>query len=99
MLEQFYFQLYETEMIGGEVKRAVHFLEKASKGKGFYSQIALLLLDSIITNGEPEDAEQKIMGIEGDEREKKAIFLRFLYSCNRYDVSLPRYDSKRCKDR
>lgn len=99
MLEQTYFQMFETEMIGGEVKRAEHFLERAAKGKGFYSLVSAVLLDALKNKSEPEEIRQKIMDIEGDEGEKLAIYLRFLYSVNRYDVSYPRFDSKRCNDR
>jgi hypothetical protein len=99
MLEQAYFQMYETEMIGGEIKRAVHFLERASKGKGFYSQVSQVFLDALKNHTEPEEVKQKVMDIQGDEEEKLAIYLRFLYSVNRYDVSYPKYDSKRCDDR
>lgn len=99
MLEQAYFQMFETEMIGGEIARAEHFLERASRGKGFYSEVSLVLLDALRNRVEPEDIRQKIMDIEGDEGEKLAIYLRFLYSVNRYDVSYPRFDSKRCNDR
>ncbi len=99
MLEQAYFQMYETEMIGGEVGRAFHFLERASKGKGFYSKISLVLLEALKNKSEPEEIEQNIMSIEGEEGEKKAIYLRFLYSVNRYDVAFPKYDSKRCNDK
>ncbi|MEM0133823.1 MAG: hypothetical protein QXU18_01140 [Thermoplasmatales archaeon] len=99
MLEQAYFQMYETEMIGGEVKRAAHFLEKASKGKGFYSQVSKVLLEALRNKTEPEEIKQKIMDIDGEEKEKLAIYIRFLYSINRYDVSFPKYDSKRCNDR
>lgn len=91
--------MYETEMIGGEVRRAVYFLERTSKGKGFYSEIARVFLKALKNKTEPEEIEGSVMSIEGDEMEKKAIFLRFLYSVNRYDVSLPSYDSKRCDDR
>ncbi|MCL6003138.1 MAG: hypothetical protein M0Z77_09345 [Thermoplasmatales archaeon] len=99
MLEQAYFQMYETEMIGGEVGRAVHFLERASKGKGFYSQVSSVLLDAIEKRTEPEEIKQKIMEIDGDEKEKLSIYMRFLYSVNRYDVAFPKYDSKRCNDK
>jgi hypothetical protein len=99
MLEDAYFQMYETEMIAGEVKRAEHFLERASKGKGFYSQVSQVLLDALKNNVEPEKIKQKIMEIDGDEREKLAIYFRFLYSMNRYDVAYPKFDSKRCNDR
>lgn len=99
MLEQAYFQMYETEMIGGEVARAVHFLERASKGKGFYSVVSQLFLEALKNHTEPELIKGKFMSIEGDEREKLAIYLRFLYSVNRYDVAYPKYDSKRCDDR
>ncbi len=99
MLADAYFQMYEVEMIGGEVKRAKHFLERATKGKGFYSLVSKVLLDALLNRTEPEEIKQKIMEIEGDEREKLAIYLRFLYSVNRYDVSYPKYDSKRCNDR
>ncbi|MGC8561674.1 MAG: hypothetical protein ACP5UZ_00095 [Thermoplasmata archaeon] len=99
MLEQAYFQMYETEMIGGEVNRAAHFLERASKGKGFYSQVSKILLEALKNHTEPEEVKQKIMEIEGDNGEKLAIYLRFLYSVNRYDVAFPKYDSKRCKDK
>lgn len=85
-------------MISGEVKRAVHFLEKSSKGTGFYSEIAKILLDSIKNHKEPEMTEDSIMQIPGDEMIKKAIFLRFIYSYNRYDVNYPSYDAKRCND-
>ena len=91
--------MYEMEMIGGEVGRAFHFLERASKGKGFYSEISLVLLEALKNKSEPEEIEQKIMSIEGEEGEKKAIYLRLLYSVNRYDVAFPRYDSKRCNDK
>jgi hypothetical protein len=99
MLEQAYFQMYETEMIGGEVKRAEHFLERASKGKGFYSQVSKILLEALKNHTEPEEIKQKIMEIDGDSGEKTAIYLRFLYSVNRYDVAFPKYDSKRCRDK
>ncbi len=91
--------MYETEMIGGEVGRAVHFLERASKGKGFYSQVSSVLLDAIEKRTEPEEIKQKIMEIDGDEKEKLSIYMRFLYSVNRYDVAFPKYDSKRCNDK
>lgn len=91
--------MFETEMISGEVARATHFLERASEGSGFYSQISLVLLEALKKHTEPEEIEQKIMSVEGDEGEKKAIYFRFLYSVNRYDVSYPKYDSKRCDDR
>ncbi len=98
MLEEYYFNVYETEMISGEVKRAVHFLEKSSMGKGFYSEVSRALLDAIKNHKEPESVEDQIMKIEGDENIKKAIFLRFIYSYNRYDVNYPAYDAKRCND-
>jgi hypothetical protein len=99
MLEQFYFQLYETEMTGGEVGRAIHFLERASEGKGFYSQVANIIIGSLKEHLEPEEIKDRIMNVEGEEKEKEAIFFRFLYSYNRYDIYLPKYDSKRCDDR
>ncbi len=98
MLEEFYFNLYETEMISGEVKRAVHFLEKCSKGKGFYSDISKIILKAIINHQEPELVEDDIMKVPGDNSIKRAILLRFIYSYNRYDVNYPQYDSKRCND-
>jgi hypothetical protein len=99
MLEDAYFQMYETEMIAGEVKRAEHFLERASKGKGFYSLVSRVLLDALKNRVEPEEIKQKLMEIEGDSAEKLAIYQRFLYSINRYDVAYPKFDSKRCNDR
>ncbi len=91
--------MYETEMIGGEVARAVHFLERASKGKGFYSEISKILLNAVRQHKEPEAVKDEILKVEGDQKEKLAIYLRFLYSINRYDVAYPKYDSKRCDDR
>ncbi len=99
MLERAYFQMFETEMIGGEVKRALHFLERAAEGKGFYSRVSAVLLEALKNKAEPEEIKKKIMDVEGDEGEKLAIYIRFLYSVNRYDVSYPRFDSKRCNDR
>lgn len=98
MFEELYFQMYEIEMISGEIRRARHFLESASKGEGFYSQVAAILIEALDRHMEPEDVEESIMKLEGDENEKKAIYFRFLYSFNRYDVNLPFYDSKRCGD-
>jgi hypothetical protein len=98
MMEDLYFRLYEIEMISGEVKRGIHFLEKASKGNGFYSKISSILLDSIKNHRPPELAEDEIMKVEGDEGEKRAIYFRYLYSYNRYDIDFPKYDAKRCDD-
>ncbi|MGC8645484.1 MAG: hypothetical protein ACP5UO_04360 [Thermoplasmata archaeon] len=99
MLEELYFQMYEIEMLGGEVKRAIHFLEKAAKGRGFYADASKIFLESLKNHKEPEEIEVDIMKLEGDEGEKKAMYLRYLYSYNRYDVDYPKYDSKRCDDR
>jgi len=86
-------------MTGGEIRRAVHFLKKTAKGKGFYSQLANIIIDALVEHTEPEKVKGRIMNVEGDEKEKEAIFFRFLYSYNRYDISFPEYDSKRCDDR
>jgi hypothetical protein len=99
MLEEAYFMMYETEMLGGEVARAVHFLERSARGKGFYAEISKILLDSLKNHREPEDIEGEIMKLEGDDSEKRAIYLRFLYSYNRYDINYPQYDAKRCNDK
>jgi hypothetical protein len=98
MLEEYYFNVYETEMISGEIKRAVHFLEKSSKGTGFYSEVSKILLDAIKNHKEPEFVGDQIMKLDGDQSIKKAIILRFIYSYNRYDVNFPFYDAKRCND-
>jgi len=98
MMEYFYYMAYETEMLNGEIKRAHHFLEKLATGKGFYSEVAKVLLYGLDNKVEPEELEGKIMSIQGDEPEKRAIYLKFLYSFNRYDVNYPYYDSKRCND-
>ena len=90
--------MYEVEMISGEIGRAVHFLQQAATGKGFYGEISKVLLQAIEAHAEPEEVLEKIMAVDGREEEKKAIFFRFLYSYNRYDVSYPSYDSKRCND-
>lgn len=98
MLEQVYFELFEIEMISGEVTRAKHFLDKASEGNGFYAQVASIFVSALDGHQKPEEIEENIMALEGDEGEKKGIYFRFLYSWNRYDVNLPNYDSKRCDD-
>ncbi|MEM0130330.1 MAG: hypothetical protein QW100_02725 [Thermoplasmatales archaeon] len=98
MLEGLYFQLYEIEMLGGEVRRAVHFLEKSAKGKGFYADAARIILDSIGNHIDPEEIRDRLMGLDGEDEEKKAIYFRFLYSYNRYNVKYPYYDSMRCND-
>lgn len=98
MLEYFYYVSFETEMLNGEIKRAHHFLERLSKGRGFYANVGKILKDCLEKKCEPEDVEERIMSIKGDEKEKRSIYLKFLYSVNRYDVNFPYYDTKRCND-
>ncbi len=98
MMEEFYFNAYETELIGGEIGRAHHFLSKSAKGKGFYAEVSKVLLSAIERRIEPEEIEDEILRIPGEELEKRAIYFRFLYSYNRYDVAFPAYDTKRCND-
>ncbi|MEM0127816.1 MAG: hypothetical protein QXO03_01845 [Thermoplasmatales archaeon] len=91
--------MYETEMIEGEISRAVHFLERSAKGKGFYADAAKILLDSIKNHIEPEDVQDRLMGLDWDDGEKRGIYFRFLYSYNRYNLKYPEYDSMRCDDK
>ncbi len=98
MMEYFYYVAYETEMLNGEIKRAYYFLSRLSGGKGFYAQVGKILKDCLDRKCEPEEIQDKIMNLEWDEKEKKSIYLKFLYSVNRYDVKYPAYDSKRCND-